>query len=130
MERTETAATAADLERGRSKIVLDGTNTPMYDPGLRSSSMGTATGGDTTAYAFQPEPTSPITTSHRSQAYKYLLLGVFCLGVFIDGTSLSWHSMSASLIISQFWASVYFTSSSPRSHMISTLNLSNKHGSS
>lgn len=23
--------------------------------------------------------------THRSQAWKYLLLGVFCLGVFIDG---------------------------------------------
>jgi hypothetical protein len=39
--------------------------------------------------ASAPVPLPTITTSHpkRSMSYKYLLLGVFCLGVFIDGES-------------------------------------------
>jgi hypothetical protein len=55
-----------DMERGRSKDL------PVYDPDDR------------------PLPVPLLSKNHiekRTTAQKYLLLGVFCLGVFIDGQS-------------------------------------------
>lgn len=73
MDRTDTSTTAhsaADLERGRSKEIH-------------------ATAGDDTNYIATQQTTSgqrqPVTV--KKGLYKYLLLSVFCLGVFIDGES-------------------------------------------
>lgn len=64
-DTTTTAHSAEDLERGRSKDIDTYAATPATH--------------HVTAQNTVPGPPA------KKGLYKYLLLGVFCLGVFIDG---------------------------------------------
>lgn len=118
MNRTDTLATAnsaGDLERGGSKD-LD----TLAGTGLDDSEVVQA-----------PRPFAS-THPARSASHKYLLLSVFCLGVFIDGESLR---MSESCVVlvshadDQYLESASFTSSWRRLRTTWILCLSSRLGS-
>lgn len=66
--------TTADLERGRSRDVVDLNNGYGLDMELEDQRMSSVSRSKA--------------APRRTVRHKYLLLAVFCLGVFIDGQSL------------------------------------------
>lgn len=116
MNRTNTLATAlstGDLERGRTKDLGVFAGTELDDSAV-----------------LQTRPRITVATQPiRSNFHKYLLLAVFCLGVFIDGQShASGLCARYELTLHQYSGYASSTSSWRLLHMIWILSLSSKLG--